>query len=220
MRNVCLINGSLRGKHASSLAFLKDVDRVLPDRECDKTVITVRARLKGGYSEDTLMSIARADALIFIFPLYDYGLPGALMGLLEDYFRCTRTGNEHKREAKVYVVVNCGFPRPEITGEVVRVVKNFCRRLALNWRFAVCIGAGPVVVATSKIPFLDLELKRAWADLASDIRVDADEPHPDYFIKPVIPEPILLMIKRYYERKGQMIERKHRPSHAQPTCDG
>lgn len=109
------------------------------------------------------------------------------------------------------MIVNCGFPRPHITGEAVRVVKNFCRRLSLNWRFAVCIGGGPVVVMTRRVPFLDLKLKKAYAEISSDIRGEDRGERDNYLIKPVIPEPILIRIKNYYEKKGKMIERNKKP---------
>lgn len=210
IRNVCLINGSLRGKNASSLALLTDVDRAMRDGEYDKTVITVRARVKGSYPEDVLRSMARADALVLVFPLYDYGLPGALTRLLEDFYRFARAGSFERKRAKVYVIVNCGFPRPEITGEAVRVVRNFCRRLSLDWRFAIRIGGGPAVVMMRRLPLLDGGLKRAIAEIATDLGSGDTEVPNDYLIRPVIPEPILLAIKGYYERKGQMIERGNR----------
>ena len=75
MKNICLINGSLRGKKASSLEFLKDVNRRLPDAEYKKTFITVKARLKENYPENMLKSLAGADAIILVFPLFTYGLP-------------------------------------------------------------------------------------------------------------------------------------------------
>jgi hypothetical protein len=211
MKKVCLVNGSPRGQKSSSMEFLKDIERSLSDQECEESVISVRAGLRGGYPEEVLERLAAADAIVLVFPLYNYGLPGALMRLLEDYYLFTRTGNGTPKAARVYAVVNCGFPRPEITEEAIRVVKNFCRRLSLNWRFAVRIGTGPVVVATRKAPFLYSTLKRAWADLASDVRTDAEAVRADYLVKPVIPEPIIHMIKSYYEWKGQMIQRDRKP---------
>lgn len=211
MKIVCFINGSLRGKKASSLEFLNDVNQKLSDAEYSKTFITVKARVEGGYPEDTLKSIAGTDVIILVFPLFSYGLPGALMRLIEDYYQYIKSGNEYNRNAKVYMIVNCGFPRPHITGEAVRVVKNFCRRLSLNWRFAVCIGGGPVVVMTRRVPFLDLKLKKAYAEIASDIREDDKGERANYLIKPVIPEPICIRIKNYYEKKGKMIERNKKP---------
>lgn len=207
MKKVCFINGSLRGKKASSLAFLNDINCRLPNAEYNKTFITVKAKLQGGYPTDILRSLAEADAIILAFPLYSYGLPGALMRLLEDYNKYVRTGHSYNKDAKVYMIVNCGFPRAkDTTGEAVRVIKNFCRRFSLNWRFAVCIGTGPIVVATRRLPLLDLALKRAYAEIVLDIRGEDNDKKDDYLVKPAVPEPFLIWIKNYYEKKGQMIQ--------------
>jgi hypothetical protein len=209
MKNVCFINGSLRGKRAASLAFLQDVNRQLAEKEFKKTFIKVRAKVKDDYPEDTLKNLAVADVIVFVFPLYTYGLPGSLMRLLEEYYSYIKTGKEYNKDAKVYVIVNCAFPRPEATtGEAVRVIKIFCRRFSLNWRFALCIGTGPVVAFTKKVPFLYPKLNRAYREIAADIRCDENAAKSDYFIRPIIPGSIIAMIKRHYENKGQMIERK------------
>ena len=215
MKSVCLINGSLRGKEASSLVFLHDIIRRLPDGEYNKTIITVKARLKDAYPEEMLKKMTSADAIILVFPLYTYGLPGALMRLLEDYYQYIKTSHEYNKEAKVYLIVNCAYPRPEITGESIRVIKNLCRRLSLNWRFAVCIGTGPMVVMTKKIPFLYFKLKKAYVDIVSDISGKAQGSRHNYLIKPVIPESIITMIKKYYERKGHLIEQNQKPPQAE-----
>jgi hypothetical protein len=126
------------------------------------------------------------------------------MRLLEDYYSYARSGEEYNREAKVYAIVNCGFPRPVIFGECVRTLRNFCRRLSLDWRFAVCISSGPVVVMTRRVPFLDLKLKRAFAAMATDLKSGDPTAEDDHFIRPVIPAPICLMIKRQFEKKMNM----------------
>jgi hypothetical protein len=208
VKNVCLVNGSLRGRQASSLEFIKDVSSKLPDTEYVKTFLTVKAKVTNSYPENMLESMAHADAIIFVFPLHNYGLPGALMRLLEDYNKYIRTGKEYYKKTKVYVIVNCAFPRPADTcGEAIRVIQNFCRRFSLNWRFAICIGTGPVVAMTKKVPFLYPRLKRAYTEIALDIQSGDREKKRHYFIKPIIPEAIINMIKRYYEKKGRMIEK-------------
>jgi hypothetical protein len=204
MKNICLVNGSLRGKKASSLEFLRDVESRLPDAEYAKTIVSVKACLKGSYPPAVLERLATADALILVFPLFTYAIPGALMRLLEDYYSYTRSGKEYNQESKVYAIVNCGFPRPVIFGECVRILRSFCRRTTLNWRFAVCISSGPVVVMTKRVPFLDLKLKRAFAAIASDLKSGDLAPKDDYLIRPVMPAPICLMIKRQYEKKMDM----------------
>ncbi len=131
-RTVCIINGSLRGKKAASLAFSRDLKRRLPPAEFETVSIGVKARVKDCYPEATMLSIARADAIVLIFPLHNYGLPGALMRLLEEYY--------------------------------------------------------------------------AYADIAQDILSGDEGIRKDYFIKPIIPEPIIAAIRRHYERSGKMIE--------------
>lgn len=203
---VCLINGSLRGRRAASLAFLQDVNRRLGSAGCRTSIVTVRADPAEGYPRDMLEDMGSADALVFVFPLYSYGLPGALMRLLEDYYRYVQTGHPHPGSAKVYAVINCGFPRPEaVTGEAVRVMQNFCRRVDLDWRFAVRIGTGPVVALTRRVPFLDLKLKHAFRALAADAVGGGAPVHDDFFVHPVIPEPVIRRIKEHYEKKGGMI---------------
>lgn len=204
MKRICLINGSLRGKKASSRALLNDIAGLLPDAEYVKTTVAVRARPKGGYPPAVLQWIATADALVLVFPLYAYALPGALMRLLEEYRSYVRSGNGHNPGAKVYAIVNCGFPRPVVFDECIRVLKNLCRRLSLDWRFAVCICAGPVVVMTKRAPLLDLTLKRGLAAIVSDLEDRDPARSHDYFVRPVLPAPICLMVKRRYEKKMDM----------------
>lgn len=200
MKNVCLINGSLRGKKASSLVFLNYVNGKLADTEFNKDIINVRAKVKEGYPEDILETISRADAIITVFPLFVYGIPGALMRLLEDFCLYAKA-NGYSKGAGIYIVVNCGFYRPEIMAELIRVMKNFSRRLSFNWRFAICMGAGPVAAETVKIPLLNMKYKRAFSAIASDIRNGGTGQKDDYFIRPLLPEPVILWWKAQYEKK-------------------
>ncbi len=200
MKRICYINGSLRGLEASSLSFINDLERRF-DNAVNRDFITVKAGRSTSYAEETFKKIVSADALIFVFPLYAYSLPGALMGLLEEYWKYSQVGHKYHKDTHVYVIVNCGFPVPTINQEAVRVIKNFCVRMDLKWRFAVCVSSGPVVVATKKIPFLDLKLKRAFNTIVNDVLNGNNEKINDVTIKPIIPKPIVLMIKKQFENK-------------------
>jgi hypothetical protein len=200
MKNICFINGSFRGKEASSLVFLNCINGMLADAEFNKDFIRVRAKVKEGYPDDDLRTISRADAIIMVFPLFTYGIPGALMRLLEDFSRYAE-GNDYNKAAGIYIVVNGGFPRPEIMTELIRVMKNFCRRLSLNLRFAICMGGGPVAAMTVKAPLLNMKYRRAFSAIVSDIKNGDKGQKENYFIKPLIPEPILLWYKAQYEKK-------------------
>ena len=200
MKNVCIINGSLRGKKASSLIFLNYINGTLADTEFNKDIINVRAKVKERYPENILKTISCADAIIMVFPLFTYGIPGALMRLLEDFYLYAKA-NDYNEGAGVYIVVNCGFYRPEIMTELIRVMENFCRRLFFNWRFAICMGAGPVAAKTMKIPLLNMKYKKALLAIASDIKNGGIGQEDDYFIKPLLPEPVILWWKAQYEKK-------------------
>ncbi len=156
--------------------------------------------MKATYPDDQLELVLRADAVIMVFPLFTYGVPGALMRLLEDFLKYAK-GHGHNKAARIYVVVNCGFPRPEIMGELIGVMMNFCRRLSLHWRFAVCMGGGPVAAMAVKVPLLKRKYIRAFSAVAADIENDERGRKDHYFIRPFIPEPVLLWIKARYEKK-------------------
>lgn len=203
MNNICFINGSLRGKEASSLVFLNCINGMLANTEFNKDIINVRAKVKESYPEDKLKTISRADAVIMVFPLFSYGVPGALMRLLEDFYLYAK-GNDYNKAAGIYIVVNSGFYRPEIMTELIRVMKNFCRRLSLNWRFAICMGAGPVAAWTVKIPLLNMKYKKAFSAIASDIKNGDTGQKDNYFIKPLLPEPVILWWKAQYEKKMKL----------------
>jgi hypothetical protein len=200
MKNICLINGSLRGKEASSLVFLNEVYKRLSNNKYSKNIVTVRAKIDNGYPEQTFINMAQADVIILIFPLFSYGLPGALTRLLEEYYYYLKSGRAVNKETRVYAVINCGFPRPQIINEAIRVIKNFCNRLSFNWRFGICIGGGPAVAAISKVPFLQMNLKKAFEEIVLDIEIDNREEKQNHYIKPLVPEPILLFIKSQYEK--------------------
>jgi hypothetical protein len=200
MKHICIINGSLRGKEDSSLVFLNYINGMLADTEFNKDFIRVRAKVDESYPEDDLRTIFRADAIIMVFPLFTYGIPGALMRLVEDFYRYAR-GNGYNKAARIYIAVNGGFYRPEVMTELIRVMKNVCGRLCLNWRFAICMGAGPVAAATVKIPLLNMKYRRAFSAIASDIENGGAGHKDDYFIKPLLPETVILWWKAQYEKK-------------------
>ena len=200
MKNICYINGSLRGKEASTLSFINDIDGRIGG-SFNKEFINVKAGANPVYPEEMLIKIAEADALIFAFPLFGYSLPGALMRLLEEFWNFIQKGHSYNKNAVVFAVINCGFPVPIINREAVRVIKNFCSRLNIKWRFAICISSGPVVVATKKIPFLDLKLKKAFNKIGQDIAAGNWKDIDDFYIKPVIPKPFILMMKKRFEDK-------------------
>jgi hypothetical protein len=208
MKRVCLLNGSLKGEMASSLEFLKRVSASMKD-DVHIDRITMKSGVNAGCRRETLAAVANADAVVMAFPLFSYSLPGALTRFLEDFYCYVREGVGYNSRAKIYAVINCGFPEPGIIEEAIRVVRNFCTRLGLNYRFAIAIGSGPATVMTMKVPFLNPRLKKAFMDLAKDARGERTVTTEDIFIKPIIPKAILIKVKERYEKKSFAL---HRPT--------
>jgi len=175
---VCLVNGSLRGQKASSAHFLNRVGKLLAARNIGTAQVSVRPRLPHGYPEEILAALNSADAVILAFPLYCYCLPGGLMRLLEEWARYAMSHPIEKRP-RVYGIANCGFVLPETNTEAVGVLKHFCARLGLHWRFAIEIACGPAVVATELI---DIKLRRALKSVATDIQSGSTGPKGDVLI--------------------------------------
>lgn len=205
-KTVCLVNGSLRGRKASSYELLEGVRVLLHAAGHESVRVAVRARPSPGYPYSTLEALDAADALVLAFPLYAYCLPAGFMGLLEEYARHAKA-RPGARAARAYVIVNCGFVEPEINQEAIRVVQNFCARVGLEWRFAVAIGCGPVTLWTKS---LDRKLKTALHNIVTDLAGDHCEPKGDVYIRPLIPRVIPDAIRTYLDwRTLKRNQRRH-----------
>jgi hypothetical protein len=204
---ICLINGSLRGEKASSLFFLQKLECLL-GAGAGMELVVVNTRARGGYPSSTLSVVNGADAVVIGFPLFVYSLPGALTRLLEDWHQRRRATAPGDQDLRVYAIVNCGFALPEINGEAIRVLMNFCRRLGLRWRFAASIGCGPVVVMTSGIPLLNRGLGRALSEIAADIRAPGTGKRDTILVRPIIPKSVGIAIRRALEMKNSRHRKK------------
>lgn len=100
---------------------------------------------------------------------------------------------------RVYVVVNCGYADPKVNAEAIRVVRNFCARLGLEWRFAVEIGCGPVVVMAAPV---DLRLRRALKSMAADLEAPAPAARDDVLLWPLLPRVFMDTICQSLDRKA------------------
>lgn len=171
MKKVVLINGSPRLEEATTSAEL--VARaavVFPDGVYEKQILNVRKSLKNGPEAD-FPDMQAADALLFVFPLYYFCLPGLLMRFLEDYEAFCRAHGGQQKPAKVYAIVNCGFPEPEINTEAVRVIGCFSRHIGAQFRFGVLIGSGPMLTAAQDAP----PVKKALEKLDAAVRTMAKD---------------------------------------------
>lgn len=171
MKKIVLISGSprLEEKTASS-GFIERVAAALPGGY-EKKFVNVRKSLKDGPETD-YAAISEADAVVFVFPLYYFCLPGLLMRYLEDYEKYFRGQGGRKMSAKVYAIVNCGFPEPWINSEAAGVMRCFCRRVGADFRFAVLVGSGPMLDVAAGAPPVKKVFQKfdaAIVDMVADI---------------------------------------------------
>ena len=152
--------------------------------------------------------MAGSDAIVFSFPLYAYTLPAAFTRLIEDYYG--HVGSRHVAGGSppgVYALVNSGFPAPGVNFEALRVVKNFCVRTGLLWRFGAAIGGGLVVAMTRNVPLVNRKLRKLYGLIREDILGDGTMPLEDISIKPIIPKRMMIYMKeskwakRYMRKK-------------------
>jgi Putative NADPH-quinone reductase (modulator of drug activity B) len=197
VKKVVLINGSPRlEEKTASAGFLTHAETVLQDGEFEKQLIHVRKSLKNGVEAD-YAKMLEADVLIFAFPLYYFCLPGLLTRFLEDYEKYIREHGGQKKSAKVYAIVNCGFPEPEINAEAVRVIGCFSRHIGARFRFGVLIGGGPMISSAGGAgPVKEAyeKLEAAIRTIAGDICSEAAQAPQNVLIRVSFPRRLYLFI--------------------------
>jgi len=200
MKNVCLVNGSPSGNTATSLVFLKELDRYLDDTVFRKEYLSLNLKAGEPNPVAVIDAMAGSDALVFSFPLYAYTLSAAFTRLLEDYYKQTGNRPAGDRRAgdgapRVYALVNSGYPVPGVSAEALRVMKNFCRQAGLHWRFGAAIGGGLVVAMMRNVPLVNRKLRKVLGQIKKDILGNDTAALDDMPIKPVIPKRMMIYMK-------------------------
>ncbi|MFH1880802.1 MAG: flavodoxin [Bacillota bacterium] len=113
----------------------------LRDENIGVSVINARETLQKHGTDAAFQTMANADALIIIFPLYIFCLPGITMRFLQMY-RDYAAKLPARKKAAVYSVINCGFPEPEINEEASRVIGRFASAVGAQYCCGVLIGGG------------------------------------------------------------------------------
>lgn len=174
MKNIVLISASPKVNEKSvSELFIRMAEGHIDADNVHKTVIDVRQSIARRNTPEDFETISQADAMIIAFPLYVFCLPGILMRFLEDYYKFYSENGKAKGNAKVYAIVNCGFPEPEINREAVRVIRRFCRHINADFRFGVLVGGGGMILGTKDAPFMKKTLNKldeAFSAIAKDIQ--------------------------------------------------
>lgn len=193
MKKISFINGSPKGNNSLSLKLLNQLGNIIDD---EKNLINVN--FKGKYEEEVFENLANSDAIVISFPLYIYCLPGVLLDFIQQFYEYSKNRNRNKKRIMVYAIVNCGFPEPQITEEAIKVIKNFCNRTGLDFRFSVSIGGGGFIDATKDLLLFKKDssnINNALEQIKSDIHGTRDKESSDnIMIKPFLPKALVLFI--------------------------
>ncbi|MBN2402130.1 MAG: NAD(P)H-dependent oxidoreductase [Spirochaetes bacterium] len=174
MKNIILIDSSPKINEKSVSGYLiEKAARRIDDQTANKNFINIRQSFTGHKIQEDYKILINADAVIIAFPLYIFCLPGILMRFLQDYYQFYLENKTKSTNPKVYALVNCGFPEPEINLEAVRVIGSFCRHVNANFRFGIMIGCGGMLLGAEGKPVIKKaveKLDNAFAEIANDIQ--------------------------------------------------
>lgn len=134
---------------------------ILKDDSLDVRIFSVRESIAKKQTSEAYDFMAAADALLIIFPLYIFCMPGLLTRFLQDYHTYVKALPKNVKKPLVYTVVNCGFPEPGINEEAVRVIRSFSEKVGAEFRFGVMIGGGGMLDGAQGAPMV----KKLMADI-------------------------------------------------------
>lgn len=186
MRNIVLINASPKINEPSTSEYLVDTLRSRIDENAvNKYLINVRQSIKKHKTEEDFAAISQADAIVIVFPLYIFCMPGMLTRFLEDYYKFYVENGKAGSNSRVYAIVNCGFPEPEINLEAVRVIRSFSQHINARFRFGILIGGGGMLLDARDVPIMKKtlgKLNAAFDVIARDIESDDLENLDNFYI--------------------------------------
>ncbi|MBN2040453.1 MAG: NAD(P)H-dependent oxidoreductase [Spirochaetes bacterium] len=179
MKNIVLIDASPKVNERSVSGYLIDmVSKHIQENNAEKIRINIRQSFRKNETEENYKVIIKADALIISFPLYIFCMPGILTRFLQDYYQFYLKHKEEATRPKVYTIVNCGFPEPEINLEAVRVIRSFCGHINADFRFGIQIGCGGMLLGAEGKPIVKKvvqKLDRIFSEIIEDIQNNNSE---------------------------------------------
>ncbi len=179
-KQLILINGSPKPDKEQSVseALITRLDGLTKARDLDTVRINARQSILKKNEEKDFELISQADALIFVFPLYIFCLPGVLMQYLQELYEYWSKLQDKGRRTKIYAVVNCGFSEAYINEEAIRVIKSFSRQIRADFRFGVSIGGGGMILGAQGAPFMKKTfscIEDAFQRILGDLMEDKQE---------------------------------------------
>ncbi len=184
-------------KPAKNTAASEFLAKMLASRvECEQIaaeIINVRESITKNETALAYQKMTNADAIVFVFPLYVFCLPGILIRFLQDFGTYLNENGGLVKEARLYTIINCGFAEPEINLEAAQVIKSFSYKVGAVYGFNILIGGGGMLQNTLDAPFMKKTRERLnrtfdnikhsvlLPDVASDVYIGAGIPAKIYY---------------------------------------
>lgn len=192
MINLCIINASPRGQNNSRTDFiLSNFVKLLSNN----------VKITKYYSNDILNNpdlfeeVIKNDTLLFASPLYADSLPSSTLRFLYSFDDFLKKQNNNVN-LNVYGIINCGFLEGIQNKTALQILKNFCKRTNLNWRFGLGIGAGEALPDFGEINSpkgMNSKIYKAFLSLASSIQSNDNTSHnSNLFVNPSMPKFIFI----------------------------
>jgi hypothetical protein len=173
IKNVVLLSASPKVNQAMAVSELisKRGDAKLKSEQIGAMVINVRNAIIHHETAPAFDFLQNADAIILIFPLYFFCLPGMLTRFLQDF---ASKEPKAKKDCAVFAIVNCGFPEPENNLEAISVVEQFALQTGRIFGGGVMIGGGGMLIGTKGKPFISPIMNEIDREFSSVIRYIKD----------------------------------------------
>lgn len=173
LKNIVLINGSPKVSLPSASGCLSKVcGKSMKSDDLQVLRVNVRESLTHKSWDEDFEMMLKADALVFIFPLYLFCLPGMMMRFLQDYYAFFRKKGGNAGKTKVYAVVNCGFPEADINREAMEVIRCFSKKIGADFRFGILVGGGGMLTDVAEDASF---MKKTFAELENSFRLVAQD---------------------------------------------
>ncbi len=153
IKRVVLLSASPKVDQSWAVSELlsKRGEAQLISKQINATLINVRHAIIHHETASAFALLEEADAIVLIFPLYFFCLPGMLTRFLQDF---AAKEPKSKHDCAVFAIVNCGFPEPEINLEAMRVVEQFALQTGRKFGGGVMIGCGGMLIGAQGAPFM------------------------------------------------------------------
>jgi hypothetical protein len=204
-KTIVIINGSPKiNEPSASEAFADIAARHFEAKGHKALRIHAGKSLRQKHTAEDFETMRQSDALVFIFPLYVFCLPGLLIRYLQDYAQYLKEHPGTKAQ-KVYALVNCGFPEPGINDEAVRVIESFSRAIGGSFGFGIMFGEGGMIVGALHAPFMKKVLGALggqFDQMAEDCSDDAAHPRPTVALRPSVGSRLYLFMGNMGWKQG------------------